>query len=137
MKITINDSRKIFAVQQEFSKMYPCLKLEFFAKPSGPGGKPSKKEITHPSKTLGEVRAVHTSGLLTVTPGTTVAELEQNLRDNFDLAVQIFRKSGKAWIETVSTDGWSLERENKLGEEMEKPETEATHLANPGVTEER
>jgi hypothetical protein len=137
MKITINDSRKIFAVQKEFSKMFPYLKLEFFAKPSGPGGKPSKKVITHPSKTLGECRTVHTSGLLTVTPGTTVAQLEQDFSDNFDLAVQLFRKSGKVWIETTSTNGWSLERENKTGEEMEKPEAEEISLGNPSMTEER
>ena len=121
MKIIINDSRKIFAIQKEFTKMFPGLKLEFFAKPHTAGGKPSTKVITHPSKTLGECRAVHTSGLLTVTPGTTVAELEQDFRDNFDLAVQVLRKFGKTWVETASTNGWSLEDENKAGEETLTP----------------
>jgi hypothetical protein len=54
--------------------------------------------------------------LLTITPQTNIAQLEQDFRDNFDLAVQIFRKAGNTWIETSSTDGWSLERENKAGE---------------------
>jgi hypothetical protein len=137
MKLTINDSRKIFAIQEEFQKMFPYLKLEFFAKPSHVGGVPSKKEIKHPSKTLGECRAVHSSGLLTVTPQTTVGELEQNFRDNFDLAVQVFRKSGSAWIETSSTNGWTLEAENKLGEEMSNPESQEITEGNPPMTEER
>jgi len=123
MKIIINDSRKIFAIQKEFSKMFPNLKLEFSAKPNKPGGKPSHKVITHPSKTLGECRAVHTSGSLTVTPETSVAQFEQDLRDNFDLVAHVFKKSGKQWIETTSTDGWSLKHENDQGAEMEKPET--------------
>jgi len=121
MKIIINDSRKIFAIQKEFTKMFPALKLEFFAKPHTVGGKASTKAITHASKTLGECRAVHTSGLLTITPGTTVAELEQDFRDNFDLAVQVLRKFGKTWVETSSTNGWSLEDENKSGEKVLTP----------------
>jgi len=137
MKITINDNRKIYAVQEEFQKMFPYLKLEFFAKPSKVGGTPSKKEIKHPSKTLGECRAVHTSGLLTVTPQTLVGELEQDFRDNFDLAVQVFRKSGSAWIETTATDDWTLEHENTTGEEMAKPATQEISEGNPPMTEER
>jgi hypothetical protein len=137
MKLIINDSRKIFAIQEEFQKMFPYLKLEFFAKPSHVGGVPSKKEIKHSSKTLGECRAVHTSGLLTVTPQTLVGELEQNFRDNFDLAVQVFRKSGSAWIETSSTDDWTLEHENNTGAEMAKPESQEIREGNPPMTEER
>ena len=29
MKITLNDRRKIFAIQEEFNTIYPFLKLEF------------------------------------------------------------------------------------------------------------
>jgi hypothetical protein len=137
MKLIINDNRKIFALQKEFSKMFPYLKLEFFAKPSHVGGVPSKKMIKHSSKTLGECRAVHTSGLLTVTPETLVGELEQDFRDNFDLTVLVFRKSGSAWIETSSTDGWSLEHENKTGAEMAKPESQEINEGNPPMTEAR
>jgi hypothetical protein len=44
MKLTINDSRKIFAIQHEFSEIFPCLKVEFFAKPPKAGGVPSQKK---------------------------------------------------------------------------------------------
>jgi propanediol utilization protein len=43
MKIVINNNRKIFAIQEEFSKMFPGLNIEFFAKLSRPGDTPSKK----------------------------------------------------------------------------------------------
>jgi hypothetical protein len=124
MKIIINDERKIFAIQEEFNKQFPFLKIEFFRKPSGPKAVPSKRIVIHPSKSVGECRTIHEFGSLTVTPHMTVAELEQNLRDVFGLSTQIFRKSGKNWLETSSTDGWTLEKENKTGEEMEKPETQ-------------
>src|SRR4029077_7376921 len=115
MKITINDERKIFAIQEEFNKEFPFLKLEFFRKPSGPKAVPSKKVMVHHSKLLGECRAIHPFGELTVTPHMTVAELEQSLRDVFGLSTQIFRKSGNTWLETSSTDKWTLEKENETG----------------------
>ena len=56
MKIIINDKRKVFAIQEEFNKEYPFLKLEFFSKPHTSGGASAQKFISHNSKTLGEYR---------------------------------------------------------------------------------
>lgn len=120
MKILINDHRKIFALQKEFSEMFPYLKLEFFGKPHKVGAPSSKKIMKHPSKTIGECRTIHNKGTLTITPNMIVADLEQNFSDVYGLSVQIFRKSGKAWLETTATDGWALEKQNKQGEELSK-----------------
>lgn len=118
MKITINDNRKIFAIQEAFTNAFPFLKLEFFAKPHKPGGASSKKFIKHPSKTIGECRTIHNSGTITITANTTVGELEQHFADVYGLGVQVFRKSGKIWLETTVTDNWTLERQNKEGESL-------------------
>lgn len=120
MKITINDHRKIFAIQEEFSEMFPYLKIEFFAKPHKAGGSSAKKLMKHPSKTLGECRTIHNKGTITITPQMTVADLEQNINDVYGLSVQVFRKSGNAWLETTVTDGWTLEQQNNQGEELSK-----------------
>ncbi len=116
MKITINDQRKIFAIQEEFSQYFPYLKIEFFAKPHKPGGPSSKKIMKHPAKTLGECRTIHGSGTITITPNMTVADLEQNFQDVYGLSVQVFRKSGRAWLETTITDGWTLKEQSRQGE---------------------
>lgn len=118
MKITINDKRKIFAIQEEFSQAFPYLKLEFFAKPHTVGGGSAKKFIKHNSKTLGECRTVHNKGHMSITPQMTVAELEQRFSDVYGLGVQVFRKSGKVWLETTVTDGWTLEAQNSQGEAL-------------------
>jgi hypothetical protein len=115
MKITITDRRKIFAIQKEFSALFPFLKLEFFAKSSKPGGGASTKLVKEPSKTLGDCRTIHNTGELTITPNMTVKSLEQNFRDIYGLTVQVLRKSGKAWLETTVTDGWSLKEQNEQG----------------------
>ena len=74
--------------------------------------------MKHPSKTLGECRVIHSKGTITITPQMTVANLEQNMNDVFGLSVQVFRKSGNAWLETSVTDNWTLEQQNNQGEEL-------------------
>jgi hypothetical protein len=120
MKIIINDRRKIFSIQKDFNEMFPFLRLEFFVKSNVQSGPSSGKMIKHPSKTLGECRTVHKRGTVTITPNMTVADLEQNLKSVFGLSAQVFRQSGKAWLETTVTDGWTLEEQNRQGEELSK-----------------
>lgn len=121
MKITINDQRKIFAIQEEFSNAFPYLKIEFFSKPHTSGGESAKKLIQSNSKTIGECRTSHNSGNITITSGMTVNDLEQRFRDVYGLSVQVFRKSGKSWLETTVTDSWTLDQQNKQGEELSIP----------------
>jgi hypothetical protein len=120
MKIIINDRRKIDAIQKTFNAQFPYLKLEFFSKPHKVGGASSKKIMKSPSKTLGECRTIHDSGTLTITPQMTVANLEQGFADVYGLSVQVFRKSGKVWLETTVTDNWTLEEQNRQGEALSK-----------------
>jgi hypothetical protein len=120
MKILINDRRKIHAIQEDFNQQFPYLKLEFFSKPHSIGGGSPKKIMKAPSKTLGECRTIHDSGTITITPQMTVADLEQNFKDVYGLSVQVFRKSGKVWLETTVTDSWTLEEQNRQGESLSK-----------------
>jgi hypothetical protein len=120
MKIAINDHRKIFAVQEEFNSVFPYLKLEFFAKPHRSGGESEKRFVRHNGKTLSECRTIHNKGKITITPNMTVTDLEQRFSDVYGLDVQIFRKSGKVWLETTVTDGWTLEEQNSQGESLSK-----------------
>ena len=121
MKVIINDRRKIFAIQNDFNELFPYLKLEFFVKPNEPGGASPKKLTKNSSKSLGECRTIHNSGTITITPNMTVADLEENFRSVYGLSVLVLRKSGKAWLETTVTDSWTLEEQNKQGEELSKP----------------
>ncbi len=119
MKIAINDRRKIFAIQEEFNTIFPYLRLEFFAKPHKSGGASSQKSISN-NKTLAECRTVHNNRKITIIPGMAVMDLEQRFGDIYGLGIQVFRKSGKAWLETTVTDLWTLEEQNRQGEALSK-----------------
>jgi uncharacterized pyridoxal phosphate-containing UPF0001 family protein len=118
MKITINDLRKINAIQKEFNDVFPFLLIQFFCKPHTKAGASPKKQIEDSSKTLGECRTIHTKGHITIAPSMTAADIEEQFRDRYGLSVQVFRKSGKSWLETSATGEWTLEKQNAEGEAL-------------------
>lgn len=118
MKIAINDNRKIFAIQEEFNRLFPYLKLEFFSKPHQAFGASSKKLIKKNSKSIKDCRTIHVQGEITITPSMTVNELEQRFASVYGLSIQVFRKSGKSWLETTVTDGWTLEEQDNQGRDL-------------------
>lgn len=120
IKITVNDHRKIFAIKEEFNAAYPYLRLEFYSKSNTDGGASEKKFVKSNSKTLGECRTIHNNGKITISPNMTVANLYERFMDVYGLGVQVFRKSGRAWLETTFTDGWTLEEQNRQGEILSK-----------------
>ena len=120
MNIVINDHRKIFAIQEAFSKTFPYLKLDFLSKPHTSAGSSSPKLVRRNSKTLGECRTIHNKGKISITPSMSVADLEQKFSDVYGLTIQVYRKSGTSWLETSVTDEWSLEEQNSQGEILSK-----------------
>ena len=118
MKITINDKRKIFAIQEEFNSVFPYLKLEFHSKPHKQGGASSKKTVKSSNITLGDCRTEHSKGKITIVPDMTVADLDQRFRYIYGLEARVLRKSGKLWLETTVTEGWTLEEQNRQGEAL-------------------
>lgn len=116
----INDNSKIGSIQEEFNSMFPYLKLEFFTKSINSSGISTNKMIKNAGRTLGECRTIQNSGVVTITPEMTVADLENNFRSVYGLSVQLFRKSGKGWLETSFTESWSLEEQNSQGESLSK-----------------
>ncbi|GHN02670.1 hypothetical protein WSM22_41590 [Cytophagales bacterium WSM2-2] len=112
MKIQINDHRKVFAVQEEFSQLFPNLKIEFYKKPSKVGEAAAKRLIKS-SSTLGDSRVVHTKGELTLKGLMTISDLQQSLSDTYGLSAVVLRKSGKGWIETTENGRLSIDEQNE------------------------
>src|SRR5688572_28560712 len=108
MRLEINDSKTIESIKKEFNSLFPYLKIEFFSRPDEAGGGTEKKFMKDEHETLQECRTVHYNGPLEIVPTMTVTELERNFQKVYGLSTQVFRKSGKVWLETVQTDYWTL-----------------------------
>jgi uncharacterized protein YdhG (YjbR/CyaY superfamily) len=119
MDITITDDHTIAEVQSTFAEKFPFLKLVFFQTPAEDSNHyPEKNMIKDVNKTLREVRHRHTSGHVSINGHLKAETLEDLFRELYGLNVQVFRKSGNAWLKTTTTDDRTLAELNRLGEEM-------------------
>ncbi len=112
----ISDDKKISEVQQAFSEKFPFLKLEFYSQPHGRGEGSAAVLQLDPEKTIGEVRTIHTEGNLTLDGSWSVGFFERKCWNHFGLSAQVFRRSAKIWLQTSTTDDWTLDEQNLKGE---------------------
>lgn len=128
MEIIIDDNTTISEIQSEFNKHFPYLKLEFFEfDPTGENTFLKNNLITNSEVTLNKIRHFHVPGFVSMNGNQLVSTFEKNLKENFGINAQIFRKSGWNWLQTTSTDKWTLSEQNRKGLEME------TTIENPST----
>lgn len=113
--IKIDDSTKVSELKKLFNNQFPFLKIEFFKKPHKSLQGSLKKNIISEDFTI---KSVDCDNIVTYNDDMSVADLEKQFFDNFKLSVQIFRKSGRTWLETTFTDNWSLKKQNQEGMEL-------------------
>ncbi|MCG8577614.1 MAG: hypothetical protein MI810_22225 [Flavobacteriales bacterium] len=117
-KIIIEGHNKLSAVSEAFSAEYPYLRLDFFSKPHDNLEGNTFDEKLDSDTTVEECGGTPT--MLEIDKEMTVSELESEIKEKLNLNVQVFRKSGKVWLETTTTDVWTLEHQNSRGEEASK-----------------
>lgn len=117
MEIVIDKSKKISSVQQEFQKLFPLLKIEFYKKMHSKAEGSSMKDMLNSETTIGNVQKKDAAGIIEINDPTTVAELENMFFEKFGLAVQVFRKSNNVWLQTTTTDNWTLAEQNQIAGE--------------------
>jgi hypothetical protein len=121
MNLFISSERTVREINREFKRMLPLLKLAYYGHKHGQEESSTFDHIV-PEHVL--VKAIaHTikPGVIEINSFDTVAELEQRFQNYFGLPVQVYRKTGDVWIETVQTDNLSLEKQNNIGARASKP----------------
>jgi hypothetical protein len=131
MKIKISDGEMIGDLKRKFNNRFPFLHIEFFTSADENSVPDPLNHIKDDTILLKSLRETHHDGVIIVSEEDKVGALEKLFRQKFGLFVQVFRKSGKQWLLTTATDGFTLKQQNELGEEMAKsivaPEPEDIH----------
>ena len=120
MKIT--NHKTIAEIQTEFNKRFPYLKIEFYKKPHEQGEGSPAKEVLDSQQTIGNVRTNAHTGDLRINGQMKVSTLEQRFEEQYGLHVQVMRRSGDVWIQTTSTDEWTLAAQDDRGKDSLRPE---------------
>lgn len=113
--MTITDDKKLWDVQRAFHQKFSHLRIEFYRGQHQSGEGSPENDKLDGELTLGKVRTVHTEGDFSVKGDMTVADFEQKFFEKYGLNVQVFRKSGNLWMQTTSTDSWTLDAQNRKG----------------------
>ncbi|WP_028787598.1 hypothetical protein [Terrimonas ferruginea] len=115
MRLRFLRSKTIHEIQEAFSQEFPFLKLEFYPQT---GSKGLKRHLMHGSS-LADAGMKKEEAFIDVNRYMTVAELENLLTKELGVDAQVSRKSGQLWLETTMTDGWTLDKQDTHGRELE------------------
>ncbi|MBT8190398.1 MAG: hypothetical protein HKN67_13065 [Saprospiraceae bacterium] len=110
----LSEKMTITQFQTKFRKKFPGLKIEFYSKKHGVNAGSLKENQLNESLLLKDITGKKL-GEIEFTPAMTVAQLEQKMEKQFGLHVQVFRRSNTLWLQTSSTDDWTLEKQNTKG----------------------
>ena len=116
MVIAINNNTTLKELENAFHKSFPCLKLEFFSKPSNKGKMHTEKTSLNPNAKIGDFCHVEQNTELSISPWQSVKEIEEKFNQLLRLNVQIFRNENGCWIETSSTDKFTLRQQESFSE---------------------
>jgi len=117
MKIFKTDSVK--DVQARFNDRYPFLKLEFYQNAHALFAGSKASDQIAPETMIVDLNPDFVELNIPVLDEMSVNALEAMIEDSCKLHVQVFRKSGKTWLQTSSTDHWSLQKHMDRAEETE------------------
>lgn len=116
--ISVDMQQTTAGIQSEFNTLFPFLKIEFFREPCIKGKGNTKDKMISSNEMLSRLQNKKQFGKIAFTKKTIVSELEENFLNTFGICMQVFRKSGNIWLETTSTDDWTLEQQNEEGRSL-------------------
>jgi hypothetical protein len=117
MLLHIDDTWTVADVQNAFSRCFPGLRIGFCKKAQ------LHKEVTpcttaiEGNQHIGVLRKTHGAGYLEILSWYTVTRLEKEFRERFGLPVQVFRKEQGKWIQTSSTDNYTLRQQSEMAQQ--------------------
>lgn len=126
MKLHIKKDGAVSDIQKEFNAGFPYLKIEFFWHSHANKELSPKNDKIDPLTSVGKLVKWDRDKVVKVDEKMKTIEFETMWEKKYGLFVQVFRKSGRVWLETSHTDDWSLERQNEEGKMMS-----SIHNVNP------
>lgn len=113
--IKIDKPLKVSEIKKTFNNEFPFLKIEFFKKHHKSMQGSLKKDVITDDFVISSVK----NDLdIVISEDMLVSEFENQFTEKLKLSAQVFRKSGKSWLETTFTDSWTLRKQNEEGLEL-------------------
>ena len=119
MNLIFDPKKTISDIRNEFQREFPLLDLKFYRKRHSHFGG-SKKDEEFDDEIQLIALNLRSENNIHIESSMTVDELESLVENQLGIHVQVFRKSGDTWLQTASTDNWSLEKQMEKAQQAEK-----------------
>jgi hypothetical protein len=117
--VEVHDNKRIIDIQDDFNNAFPYLKIVFITMLNGKILSQEKRYRNGLVK-IGNYRKLVSKQRSRISNEQPVADIEIFFRREYNLIIQVLRKSGKAWLETSVTGDWSLLKQNSEGEQLSR-----------------
>ena len=118
--MVINKENLISEIKNAFTENFPGLKIEFFKHSHSVNQMSKKEDWIDGDVKLSSLNSDLKSDELKFDPKITAFEFEDHLNKAFGLNVQVYRRSNNIWLQTSSTDHWTLSEQNRKGLNSQK-----------------
>lgn len=120
MEIHFNSATTIEEIQQKFTSAFPHLKLGFFKDLNKDQVLTANELIKNERIKISELTSKAASGKLLFDSNRSIIDFEKSVLEQYGLQVQIFRKSGNAWLITLNTDNKTFGEQELMALEMNR-----------------
>ncbi len=111
----INQTTTLAEIQTAFSHAFRYLRIEFYRTHHESGEGTSNREKIQVDQTVGEAGKITSSSNLDFDGSSLISAFEHLLEKEYGLHAQVFRRSGNLWLQTTTTDHWTLDEANRKG----------------------
>jgi hypothetical protein len=115
--ITVKRDSRVEDIQDQFTAAFPFLRVEFLKTFSNTRAE-RKTKYARPHDSFKRIPGFIDEGKIDMYATQTIATVENNFKEHLGVSAQVFRRSGDIWIETTLTEDWTLEQQNKIGEQI-------------------
>ena len=111
----ITKDKTIKEIKEVFNNSFPGLKIEFYKKHHGAYEGSMKDAQYDEHLTFEKISSSISSCEIDLSKTQSTKEVEDAFEERCALHVQIFRMSKDLWLQTSTTDDWTLEHQNEKG----------------------
>jgi hypothetical protein len=114
----IDPDYSIRDIQEIFSQWYPYLRINFFVRRPDDLLSSNENVAFIDSVRLHAMNATLQVGTIEIDDDTTIQDFEKEFLQKFGLKIEVNRRSGNLWLDTDTTNKWTLKEQNDHGEEI-------------------
>jgi hypothetical protein len=112
--MTIYAESRVNDIERDFTAHFPYLRLKFL----NTGVEKNISIYTAKATSAAVKNNNETPENIIINESMTVSELETAFHNYFGIQIEVSRKSGNVWLKTNFTNNWTLQQQNKMGEQI-------------------